>query len=193
MSINLSVRTVSWWWCAPVKGMSIRNVTMLHSNLASITDLKEFKLSTVYAVVLESIKPSQLVGQAAEFKFESKFEPLLAISPKAVPNGNQRCRGNINGQALWAARHCLGGWTGQHKHREFPRQFPSRWQLPVAAGSDSLANRLAYWKYATTFSTLTQFKGQIFWMSHKFRAATSTSFFHVTRNFLWNWQKLLPT
>ena len=124
--------------------MSIRNVTMLHSNLASITDLKEFKLSTVYAVVLESIKPLQLVGQAAEFKFESKFEPLLAISPKAVPNGNQRCRGNINGQALWAARHCLGGWTGQHKHREFPRQFPSRWQLPVAAGSDSLANRLAY-------------------------------------------------
>ena len=92
--------------------MSIRNVTMLHSNLASITDLKEFKLSTVYAVVLESIKPSQLVGQAAEFKFESKFEPLLAISPKAVPNGNQRCRGNINGQALWAARHCLGWLDG---------------------------------------------------------------------------------
>ena len=128
-------------------------------------------------MVLESIKPLQLVGQAAEFKFESKFEPLLAISPKAVPNGNQRCRGNINGQALWAARHCLGGWTGQHKHREFPRQFPSRWQLPVAAGSDSLTYRLACWKHATTFSTLTQFKGQFFWMFCRLRQQQALLFF----------------
>ena len=35
---------------------------------------KEFTLHTVHAVILESINSLQLVGQAAEFKFESKFE-----------------------------------------------------------------------------------------------------------------------
>ena len=33
----------------------------------------------VYAVITEAMKPLQLVGQAAEFKFESKFEPLQAL------------------------------------------------------------------------------------------------------------------
>ena len=41
------------------------------------------KLQTVYALILEVIKPLQLVGQAAEFtvKFESnlKLEPLQVI------------------------------------------------------------------------------------------------------------------
>ena len=47
--------------------------------MASVTDVKEYKLHTVHAVVSEEIKPFQLVGQAAEFKFESKFEPLQVI------------------------------------------------------------------------------------------------------------------
>ena len=51
--------------------MSIGNLTLLGSNLASVTDLKEFKLLTVSAVILEAIRPLPLVGQAAEFKFES--------------------------------------------------------------------------------------------------------------------------
>ena len=33
----------------------------------------------VYLGISEQIKPLQLVCQAAEFKFESKFEPLLVI------------------------------------------------------------------------------------------------------------------
>ena len=59
--------------------MSLRKVTLLGSNLASVTDLKELKLHTVYAVISEAIKPSQLVAQAVEFKFEYKFEPLQVI------------------------------------------------------------------------------------------------------------------
>ena len=60
--------------------MSLRKVTSLGSNSALVTDLKtDFKLHTVYAVVSGAIKPLQLVGQAAEFKFESKFEPLQVI------------------------------------------------------------------------------------------------------------------
>ena len=63
-----------------VLGMSLRKVTVLGSNLASETDLKkELKLHTVYAVISEAIKPLQLIGQVAQFKFESQFEPLLVI------------------------------------------------------------------------------------------------------------------
>ena len=51
--------------------MSLRKVTSLDSNLASVTDLKKSKLHTVHAVISEALKPLQLVGQAAEFKFES--------------------------------------------------------------------------------------------------------------------------
>ena len=57
------------------------------------TDLKEFKLHTVYFGTSEQIKPLQPVGQAAEFKFESKFEPLQVIwqsLPKAIPEDNRR-------------------------------------------------------------------------------------------------------
>ena len=66
-----------------VWGMSLRKITSLGSNLASVTDLKEFKLHTVYALISEAIKPLQLVGQAFECKFESKFEPLLVIRPSS--------------------------------------------------------------------------------------------------------------
>ena len=63
----------------PVLGMSLRKVTWLSSNLASVTDLKESKLHTVYFVISEAVRPLQLVGQVAKFKFESKFEPLQVI------------------------------------------------------------------------------------------------------------------
>ena len=94
--------------------MSIRNITLLGSNLASsVTDLKELKLHTVYAVILEAVKPSQLVGQAAEFKFKSKFEPLLVIWQSLrtlFQNVIEDLEGKINCQALGAAlRLCLRG------------------------------------------------------------------------------------
>ena len=46
-----------------------------------------------YLLFLEETKSSQLVGKAAEFKFESKFEilPIILQSlPKSTPEGNQR-------------------------------------------------------------------------------------------------------
>ena len=63
-------------------------------------------LHTVYAVILEAI-------QAAEFKFESKFEPLpviwqtVAISPKAVPEGNRRFRGQNQRPSSWGSSPAL--------------------------------------------------------------------------------------
>ena len=100
--------------------MSLRKVALLGSNLASVTDLKEFKLHTVYAVISEAINSLQLVGQAAEFKFESKFEPLQVIWQslrRLFQKVIEGLEGNINGQALGAAlRLCLRG-ISEHKHR----------------------------------------------------------------------------
>ena len=61
----------------------------------------------------EAIKPLQLVGQAAEFKFESKFEPLPVIwqsLPRLFQKVIEGLEGKINGQALRAAlRLCPSG------------------------------------------------------------------------------------
>ena len=54
--------------------------------------------------ISEAIKPLQLVGQVAEFKFESKFEPLQVIwqsLPKAVPEDNRRFRGQNQWPSSW--------------------------------------------------------------------------------------------
>ena len=95
-----------------MRGKNLRKVTLLGSNLASVTDFKEFKLQKVYAVISEAIKPLQLVGQVAEFKFESKFEPLpviwqslLRLFQKVIKG----LEGKINGQALGAALLALVG------------------------------------------------------------------------------------
>ena len=73
----------------PVWGLSIEIVTSLSSISASSTDLEEFKLHSFYSEVSEQIKsPSQLVGQAVEYKIEDKFESLLVIWQslwKAIP------------------------------------------------------------------------------------------------------------
>ena len=53
-----------------------------------------------------AIKPLQLVGQAAEFKFESKFEPLPVIwqsLQRLFQKVIEGLEGKINCQALGAA------------------------------------------------------------------------------------------
>ena len=90
--------------------MSLRKVTLLGSNLASVTD---FKLHTVCAVISEAIKLLQLCGQVAEFKFESKFEPLPVIWEslrRLFQKVIEGLEGKINDQALGGALLlCLGG------------------------------------------------------------------------------------
>ena len=94
--------------------MNLRRVTPLGSNLASVTDLK---IHTVYAVISGAIKPLQLVGQVAEFKFEAKFEPLQVIWQSLRRLFQKTIEGledKINGQALGAAlRLCLRGSDGR--------------------------------------------------------------------------------
>ena len=60
-------------------------------------------------------KTLKLVGQAAQFKFESKFEPLcrLAISLKAVPEGNRRFRGQNQRPSSWGSSPALLALVGR--------------------------------------------------------------------------------
>ena len=51
----------------------------LSSILAFSTDLKRIQTPPVYSGTSEQIEPLQHVGQAAEFKVESKFKPLSVI------------------------------------------------------------------------------------------------------------------
>ena len=71
------------------------------------------KLHTIYAVILQAIKSLQLVGQAADFRFESKFEPLPVIGQsfqRLFQKIIEGLEGKINGQALGAALwHSLAG------------------------------------------------------------------------------------
>ena len=106
--------------------MSLRKVTFFGSNFASVKDLKELKLHSVYTVISEAIKPI-LVSQAAEFKFESKFEPLPVILQSLLRLFQQvieGLEGKINGQGLGAA---LGLFL-----RGSNRVFPSQWQQLLA-------------------------------------------------------------
>ena len=95
------------------------------------------KLHTVYAVISEAIKPLQLVGQAAQFKFESKFEPLQVIwqsLQRLFQKVIEGLEGKINGQALGAAlRLCLRGSDGRAQTQGVSES------AAVAAGRDRLA------------------------------------------------------
>ena len=88
-------------------------------------------------MISEALKPSQLVGQAAQFKFESKLEPLQVIWQSLrmlFQKVIEGLEGKINGQALGAAlRHGLRGSDGQAQ-----RQGDSE-SAAVAVGRDRLA------------------------------------------------------
>ena len=100
---------------------------------------KEFKLHTVYAVISEAIKRLQLVGQAAEFKFESKFKPLLVIW-QFLPRLFQKVinlkglEGEINGQALGATLLLCLRWSDERDQTQGVSESAA-----VAAGSEQLA------------------------------------------------------
>ena len=88
-------------------------------------------------MISEEIKSLQLVGQAAEFKFEFKFEPLQIIWQslrRLFQKVIEGLGGKINGQALGVAhRHSLAGSDGR------PRTQGVSESAAVAASSDRLA------------------------------------------------------
>ena len=81
-------------------------------------------------------KPLQLVGQAAEFKFEYKLEPGPVIwpsLPKATPEDNQGFDSKSMAKLLGPRSGTVcAGRTGEHKHRAIPSRLQS---LRAATGS----------------------------------------------------------
>ena len=88
-------------------------------------------------MISEAKKPLQLVGQAAEFKFESKFEALPVVWQslrRLFQKVIEGLEGKINGQALGAAlRHCFGGSEGRAQTQGVSES------AAVAAGRDRVA------------------------------------------------------
>ena len=79
----------------------------LQASISAIsTDLKRIQTSRDFFRDLRAEKPNQLVGQAAEFKFESKV--IWQSLPQAIPKDNRSFQ--LQNQASWAAlRHRLRG------------------------------------------------------------------------------------
>ena len=113
----------------------------------------------LYFGVLEQIKPLQPIGQAAEFKFESKFKPLptnagrLAITledyarrqskyltaksmAKLLGPRSGRLRPALPSRRRASTNRVFLSRTGEHKHRAFPSRQQS---VSVAADRDLLA------------------------------------------------------
>ena len=59
--------------------MNIRNLTSLGTNSESVTNFKRIETPHSLCCDFGGYKILELVGQVAEFKFESKFEPLQVI------------------------------------------------------------------------------------------------------------------
>ena len=99
--------------------MSIRDFTTLGSNLASVADFKRIQTPLSLCCGFGGDKTLQLVGQAAEFDFESKFEPLQPRRMPLIWQSPRRLFQKViedldHGQALGAAlRIGLGGLDGR--------------------------------------------------------------------------------
>ena len=135
-------------------------------------------------MISEAIKPLQLVGQAAQFKFESKFEPLPVIWQslwrlfQKVIEFRAKSTAKLLGQPSGSA--CQGR-TGEHKHRAFPSQWQS---LLAATGSleENMLPLLRYWLSSRVNKVS---------MLCKFRAATSHFLFSGEMKIQWNLREVV--
>ena len=96
--------------------MRIDVVSEISSISAFLLDLKRIQTPHSLFGASEQKKPSQPVGQAAELKFESKFEPLLVIwqsLPKTVPEDNRRFRGQNQRPSSWGSALAQFGRVGR--------------------------------------------------------------------------------
>ena len=138
----------------------------IDSQLSSISAFAtDLKLHTVYPEISEQIKPLnclQLVGQAAEFKFKSKFKLLHCLqviwqSPlKAVPEDNRRLWLQIQwpstcgrapallGRVRWAGTNTGRFWVGGISGR----QLPARLRETCYHSCDTDSVQIPVWSYS---------------------------------------------
>ena len=131
------------------RGMSLRKVTSLGSNLASVTDLK--RIETLHSLCCDfggyKTFTTRWPGGTV---WVQVWAPACHLAIRRLfQKAIEGLEGKINGQALGAAlRLCLRGSDGRAQTQGVSES------AAVAAGRD----RLAWGKYATTLAILTQFK-----------------------------------
>ena len=145
-----------WLWGIDpaVWGMSLRKLTSLGSNLASVTGLTRIQTPHSLCCDFGGYKTFTTRWSGGRVQvWVQVWAPAchLAISPKAVPEGNRRFRGQNQRPSSWGrAPAQLGRLDGRAQ-----TQGVSELEA-VAAGS----NLLAWGKRATTLAILTQFESQ---------------------------------
>ena len=127
--------------------MRVDNDSLLSSIWRSKKNSNSTQFIELYFGVSEQIKPLQPVGQAAEFKFESKFKPLPSAGHLAItPEGYSRRQSKdltAKSMAKLLGQHSGTAWagrTGEHEH-SLAGCFRLRNSelAAVAAGRDLLA------------------------------------------------------
>ena len=129
-------------------GTRIEIVTVLCSTLASSTDLKEFKLHTVYPVVSEEIQLLKFVGQIpskgkvsapavhdsdcwlCQVVWRAVIWSLLPKAKREFKGLSAKWMTELLEPMLAMQLHSLVGRTGKRKSKELP---PSQWQSLLAA------------------------------------------------------------
>ena len=146
----------NFWKPCPVLGMSLRNLTLLGSNLASVTDVKKIRTPHSLCCDFGGYRTFTTRLSGGDFNFESKFE-LLPVIWQSFRTLFQKVikglEGEINGQPLLAALLLCFARVGLASTNTGRFWVDSQ---AVAASS----NRLAWGKHATTLTILTQFKSQ---------------------------------
>ena len=138
-----------WWAVLWALGMSLRKVTSLGSNLASVTDLKrnETQHSLCFDFGGYNLKTFTTCwsGGTVQVRVQVRAPAVhLAISLKAVPEGNsERAKSTAKLLGLLSGSACAGQ-MGEHKHRVFPSLLQSLW---AATGSleENMLPLLLYW------------------------------------------------
>ena len=109
--------------------MSLTNLTSLGSNSASVTDLKRIQTPHSLCYDFGGYKTFTTHWSGGTFQVWVQVRAPaghLAICLKAVPEGNQRFRGQNQRPSSWGRSPALpeqaacAGWKGEHKHRAFP-------------------------------------------------------------------------
>ena len=108
-----------------VLGMSLRKVTLLGSNSASVTDLKRIQTPHSLYCDFGGYKGFTTCWSGGKVQvWVQVWAPAchLAISPKAVREDNRRFRGQNHTAKLLGpiSGFACSGQTGEHKHRVFP-------------------------------------------------------------------------
>ena len=147
--------------------------------------LKKIKLDTDYSRISEQIKPFQPVGQAAEFKFESKFEPLQVIWQslsllKAIPEKNQR---------FWMQTQWPSSWGSAPAQLGLRAQAQGVYKLAGVADGKACLRKTCYHScYTDSFQ-----ESKRFWCFVNFELWQVTFFSMSNEIFYGIGEKLLPT